>query len=115
MKLILASISALLGLALAGSVVGCGCDTSATSSVTVDVVDTTGAAVEGATVTYSVDDGVPNPCELMAGSSFVCGWEESGDFTITVKHGAETKTATVTVDDGSCHVDGEVIKVTIGS
>ena len=109
-------LSSSFALSLAGCTVESACTEEARSSVTVEVVDASGAPVLDATVTYSVGGAAAKACEntLMNGS-YVCGYEETGDFTITVTRGAETKTQTLTVTADECHVIGKNIQIKLGA
>jgi len=115
------ALVSLLGLA------GCGtdsigpdgaCTTEARSSVTVKVVDMAGAFVADAVVTFTVDGGASETCELFPdGMSYTCGYERDGQITVTATKGADTKTQSVTVTktaDG-CHVEGQSITITLGT
>jgi hypothetical protein len=104
-------------------VAGCGdvddgiaCTTEARSSVTVSVVDASGAPVTDATVQYSVDKGPMTNCEQPGpDGAYVCGYEQKGSFIITATRGAMTGTATVTVTADECHVIGQTVKITLGT
>lgn len=115
-------LCALVALASFG-LLGCGdeavgCTMEARSSVTVKLVDGTGAPVTDATVTFSVEGGAAEACEnLLMDGSYTCGYERSGAITVTATKGADMKTQTVTVtmtDDG-CHVVGQSITLTLGA
>jgi len=105
-----------------GILMGCGgeemdCTTEARSSVTVQVVDASGAAVTDAVVKFSVDGGATQDCDNPLGSDniYTCGYEIAGNFTITATRGGMTGTATATVTAGDCHVNGQTAKITLGS
>ena len=94
------------------------CTLEARSSVTVKVVDMAGAVIADAVVTFSVNGGAAETCEAFPdGTSYVCGLEREGQFSITATKGADTKTQAVTVTktaDG-CHVEGQTITITLGA
>ncbi|MRG96205.1 hypothetical protein [Polyangium spumosum] len=89
------------------------CTLIATVSVTVEVVDGTGAPVTDADLTYTVNGGPSKPCEQVFENSYDCGTEEAGDFVITANRDASTKTASVTVTADECHVIGQTLTMTI--
>ncbi|GDX78242.1 hypothetical protein LBMAG42_00530 [Deltaproteobacteria bacterium] len=97
-------------LLLAFGLTGCGsqaevCDEMAVYSVRVQMVDQNANALQGASVSYSVDGGETGECEAFDLTSFGCGVEESGTFEIRATHaGYEDAVGTVTVTDGPCHV-----------
>lgn len=94
------------------------CTLEARSSVTVKVVDVSGAIIVDATLTFSVNGGAAEMCDVAPdGMSYVCGYERDGDITITATKGADTKSATVTVTktpDG-CHVESQTLTITLGA
>jgi hypothetical protein len=93
------------------------CTTEARSSVTVKVVDGSGAPVTDASVTFSVDGAAAQACEGFPDGSYACGFEVDGEFIIGVSKGGENKLQMVTVGmtpDG-CHVDGKTITITLGA
>jgi hypothetical protein len=110
-----------LALALLGSsLVGCGseasqaCTEEIRASVNVTVHDSNGAAVEDATVSFSVDGGASTSCQGGPQGQYACGEEITGSFVITATRGAATASATVTVEDeDSCHVHTEEVTITI--
>lgn len=105
-------------LGLVGILAGCEsvpCDESgAASSVTVSVFDASGNAYPPDDVTYSVDGGSERSCDdLGDGTEFVCGWDETGDFTITVYDGGMTWTEQVEVGSSfdGCHAQSEFVDI----
>ena len=94
------------------------CTLEARSSVTVKVVDMAGAVIADAVVTFSVNGAAAETCEAFPdGTSYTCGFEREGQFSITATKGADTKTQAVTVTktaDG-CHVEGQSITITLGA
>ena len=100
------------GLMLTGCPEPIACDASAHASISMTVVDETGAPIPDATATYTVDGGAVQDCEDWGDGSLVCGIEEAGDFEITVDAwGFETATIQQTVGADECHVDGQVLEV----
>lgn len=96
---------------------GGGCDMSAASSVTVSVVDGSGALAPADDVTYDVDGLGEVGCENFdgVGEEWICGYEETGDFTIRAYVGSDVYTGNITVGmrpDG-CHVDSQFIDITV--
>ncbi|MDI1435626.1 MULTISPECIES: hypothetical protein [Polyangium] len=89
------------------------CTTIAAISVTVDVVDATGAAVTDADLTYTVNGGPSKACEQVVENSYDCGVEEAGNFVITATRDMATKTANVTVTSDECHVIGQTLTITL--
>ncbi len=92
------------------------CTDIAMASVSLSVADLDGAAVTDATVTYTVDGGEAKDCESWDDGQYVCGWEEPGTIVVSVaKEGFVTVTETVEVGmtDDQCHVEGEVLDVTL--
>lgn len=84
------------------------CTTEARASVTVQVTDGDGAAIDDATVTFAVDGGDELPCDAMSGGQYVCGWEAAGDFVVRVEaQGYEPWEGEATVEADACHVIGE--------
>lgn len=89
------------------------CTTLAAVSVTVTVVDSTGAGVTDAELTYTVNGGASKPCEQVIENTYDCGVEEAGDFVITATRDMATKTANVTVTSDECHVIGQTLTLTL--
>jgi len=85
----------------------------AVSSLTINVSDNDGAPFEDASVRYSVDGGTVRDCEGNSGT-WICGWEESGDFEVEVSStGFETQIVTAEVEAGECHVIPQSIDVAL--
>ena len=90
------------------------CDTLAVASVNLIITDGTDP-VDDATVQYSLAGEAPVDCEsISAANEWVCGWEVSGDLTITVDApGFSPYTETVTVGSDACHVISESLDVVL--
>lgn len=91
---------------------GCSCTQDIQHSATVIVVETSGSVISDATVTYCVDGGVERGCTFVGqGSTYLCGWEEIGEFTITARKGMSSTSTTVTVEEefGCSHPDQPTI------
>lgn len=92
------------------------CTDIAIASVSLSVVDESGAAVADAEATFTVDGGSKQICENTGNGGYACGWEVAGTFEVTVaKEGLESVTEAVVVgmtEDG-CHVDGQVLDITL--
>lgn len=89
------------------------CTSMATASVTVNVSLPDGSPASGVTVTFNAGDGA-QPCETYQAGSYVCGWEVAGDLEIHgVLDGYDSFDATVTVPQDECHVQGQVLDVTL--
>lgn len=113
------AVSLLLALA------GCGgtdetifCTLEARSSVVVQVVDTAGAPLAGATVSYRVDSGPEQAAECYAPpdgcSTFIAGREVAGEFSIRAgKAGYQSASASVSVQRDVCHVITREIVMTL--
>ncbi len=87
------------------------CDTSASASVTVTVVDADGAAVSGEAVTWSADGGEFAACDGL-GDTWACGWEVAGTLTVRVEaEGFLAAEEVVHITQGTCHVDQQQITV----
>lgn len=81
------------------------CDEMAVYSVRVQTVDQNANAIQGASLTYSVDGGASAECEAFDLTSFGCGIEEAGSFELTATlAGYEDAVETTTVTEGPCHV-----------
>lgn len=81
------------------------CDTMAAASTSVQVVDASGAPVQEATLTWTSDTGGSGACDAMPDGVWVCGWEVSGEITVTAQaEGYEDGVGSVTVPQGECHV-----------
>jgi hypothetical protein len=101
---------------LPGCVAQTACTTDAQSSVTVTVVDATGAVVTDAVVTFTVDSGTLETCApLPDGTSCTCGYEREGTFAVTAIKGGMTNTryVTITKSGDACHVEGQSITITL--
>lgn len=89
-----------------------GCDAMAVGSVTVRVYDPEGLPVRRATVEWRRDGSAYAPCDGMpAPGEWVCGWEEAGELTVRVRaEGYATFEGTVTVPQGECHVEAQLLE-----
>lgn len=111
----------IVGALIASSLTGCGlindaprsCNDLAVASVNVIVRDATGAPVSGARVDYTVDGGELEACDDLGDGSYVCGYEVSGMFSITAVEGTNEATDQVTVTRDECHVNPEVLTLTL--
>ena len=90
------------------------CTAEARSSISLTIVDDAGMQITDAIASYSVDGGAVRDCEGFGGGALVCGWEEAGEFTVTVDalgYGAKTFTQMVEADE--CHVVTEVVELVL--
>lgn len=79
------------------------CDDSAVASVQVIVTDSSAGPIDGATVTWSAG-GESGDCESVEGTTLVCGWDVTGEMTLTASAaGYVEQTQTVTVESDGCH------------
>lgn len=107
--------------AVAATLTGCeslvDCTTDARASVQLTVVDSSGAAIAGASATYTIEDEdwpAPQPCEDMGGGTLVCGWEVDDTFHIEVTApGYASETLELDVFADECHVITEQVTVTL--
>jgi len=107
---IVAIITSLAGCDFGGQA----CTDLAAASVTLVVIDETGAAITDADASYSVDGADSQPCETFDSTSYVCGWEASGSIEVTVtKAGYQDAVETVEVGADECHVIGETLEITL--
>jgi hypothetical protein len=91
------------------------CTDMAVYSTTVSVRDASGAPVEGATLTYTVDgEEPPLPCQELSEGRYVCGLEASGHFVIRAsKDGYDDASAEVDVGADECHPIPEAVTLTL--
>ncbi len=83
---------------------GPGCYGSDGYSLMLNLVDESNQPVLGAEVSYAVDGGAEQDC-IFDGYSWICGWEETGNFEVWVDvmtYSPETLEYTIGAD--SCHV-----------
>lgn len=118
-------LRSLVLLALAPLLPACGgsiaCTAEAVASVSVTVVDEAGQRVEDARVTFTRDGGAEEQAEcvpVVMGTGcarWVAGWEQPGDFVIkaTSADGARQAQGQASVDDGTCHVEGQSLQLTL--
>lgn len=116
MRIPLLLLSLLAGCSVPDRDGGVDCTTEARASVIVRVVDDAGAAVADASVRWSVpdeDDG--GACEASPdGESWTCGWERSGELTVTAEApGRSPVEATVEVGADACHVQTEAVTLVL--
>lgn len=102
----------LVAVGLQGCIIVCPeppvCTDLAASSVSLDVVHPEGGAIEGAEAWYRANGGELQLCERIEASSFVCGWEESGEIEIQVEApGFLPASDIVYVEADECHVYSE--------
>lgn len=91
---------------------GTNCTLEAVTSVSVNVKDVDGAAIDDAEVVYTVDDGDEEDCDNLGEGRYACGAEVAGDFVVTaIKAGYADAERGVTVEDGECHVAGETVEL----
>lgn len=99
---------------------GYDCDASAYSSVGVQVLDQQDQPIQGAKGSYIVARmegwtatvSKSRPCESAHEGGLICGFEESGYFTIHITHpDYNDETAHVHVTEDSCHVHPEGVTV----
>ena len=97
------------------------CTTEAVASVSVTVLDEAGQRVQDARVTFTRDGGAEEQADCVPSttgsgcSGWVAGWEQPGDFVIkaTSADGTRQAQGQVTVDDGTCHVEGQSLQLTL--
>ncbi|MCB9778929.1 MAG: hypothetical protein H6742_10230 [Alphaproteobacteria bacterium] len=91
------------------------CSTEARASVQLEVVDTLGDRIPGATATYTIEgENWPHPqdCEDLGGGDLVCGWEVDDVFHIEVSApGYTTESVEIEVFADECHVITEQLSV----
>ena len=100
------------------ALVGCdrpiqACPAIAQSSVQIDLTDADGAPIPAANVQFSVDGGATQDCESWDDGTYVCGWEQVGEFVISIEaDGYEPIEVEATVDgyDG-CDLDSQLLDV----
>lgn len=90
---------------------GIDCDAMAVASVMVRVASADGTEIIGADVSIVGEEA----CESHdGGSTFVCGWERSGDLTIRADAiGYSEAEQDVFVPQGQCHVETQQIVITL--
>lgn len=86
------------------------CTTEEVPSVLVTVLDSRGALVMDAELSYSVG-GAPQPCDNLVGGLYRCGSETRGDFAIQAIRGLEIGSGSVEVTAGQCHVITQEIQI----
>jgi hypothetical protein len=93
---------------------GIPCTTEEVPSVLVTALDSSGALVTDAELSYSVG-GAPQPCENLLGGLYGCGSELRGDFAIQAVRGEESGSTRVEVTAGECHVITQEILIRLQS
>lgn len=104
------------------------CTDLAAASVNIQIVDVDGNPMVPTSVTYTVDGGAEQEAECVNEpcTEWVAGWEVEGDFEITVSYeevdpedelcswsDSVTESVSVGLTEDECHVDGEVLEVTL--
>lgn len=91
------------------------CTTEARASVRVVAADSSGAAVQGTAVSFSLDDGATfQPCDDISEGRWVCGWEVEGDILVRAEAaGYVPVERAITVDSDECHVIGESVTLSL--
>jgi len=91
------------------------CTAEMVPSTIVTVVDELGGAIPSATVTHTLEDGVPTACDDEGRPGvFVCGWEQRGLITIAADATGHTEElAAVTVSGDACHVETKFVTLTL--
>jgi len=92
------------------------CSDEARAGLTITVVDSNGARVCDATVVAHDGTFSENLMQLGYGSGCTYGgaWERPGTYTIDVVSGSKAKTVeNIVVTSGECHVNGQVLTVTL--
>jgi hypothetical protein len=113
----MSKLALLLALALLSS--SCSSDDSVACtadlrpSTRVTVLDSAGAPVLDADVTYRVDGDIERSCTLSGAELYICGFEEQGRFVIRALRGDEEGEARVSVRADVCHVVPEDVTLTL--
>ena len=108
-------------LALTPALTGCPattCTTEAAVSVSVTVLDDSGASVAEAEVVYSVDGGADADCEDFTAGVWACGYEATGEITVTASapgYDTASETVTVALTPDECHVVGQPVELTLAA
>lgn len=90
------------------------CTAEARSSISLTLVDPDGAAIDDATVSYTVDGGDSEACEAFTNGSYACAYEVAGAFDVTIDAaGFEPDSFTVDVLEDECHVITQVVERTL--
>lgn len=91
------------------------CTTEARASVQLTVVDASGAAIDGASATYTIEsESWPQPqdCEDIGDGTLICGWEVEDLFHIEVEApGYAAASVEIEVGGDECHVITELVEV----
>ena len=90
------------------------CTDDIRESITLNVFDALGAAIDAATATYSVDGSPIEDCDAFGDGTMSCGTELVGEFTVTVDaQGFDPEVFVQFVDHDKCHVITEHVDVTL--
>ncbi|NCG19362.1 MAG: hypothetical protein GWP91_10175 [Rhodobacterales bacterium] len=90
------------------------CTNDLRSSITLNVFDEFGDAIDAAMATYSVDGSAVEDCDAFGDGTMSCGNELGGEFTVTVDAQGFTPEVFVQfVDQDKCHVITEHVDVTL--
>ena len=90
------------------------CDEMAVYSVRVQIVDQNASALQGASVSYSVDGGEVATCDAFDLTSFGCGIEEAGEFELVASlAGYDDAVKSTTVSEGPCHVIANAVTMVL--
>jgi hypothetical protein len=91
------------------------CTDLAAFSVSAVVVDERGIAIQGATVTYTVNGSEEAPCDAID-NGYACGIEQVGTIVVFARKDGfadASAQATVVQDDLGCHVVTEVVQLVL--
>ena len=95
------------------------CSTEARASVSISVVDESGASFTPEGVVFSVDGGEERVADCVDAhcTQWVAGWEETGEFLVTAlgAYGETSANAVVELTDDGCHVVGQVMTLELES
>jgi hypothetical protein len=96
------------------------CDDMAMASVSITVVDGTGAAVRDAKVSFTLNGGQSQDAQCVGGAagdcrSWTAAYEQAGTFVVTATSadGSKTDRKEAVVTSGSCHVNGVSMTLTL--
>jgi len=104
---------------LLAALVGCipiepTCTLEARASLGVTVVDDTGAGIDDAIVTASLEGGETKTCESTGGGGYFCDFfEVEGTFVVTATRGGASDIASVDVAGDACHVETEAVELVL--
>lgn len=93
---------------------GTACTEMAAASVMLTVTDANDAEIPGASAEWTGPDGAAGTCDSLGNGTFNCGYEVSGEISVTVSaEGYDDVTKSVVVDHDECHVIGESLTVVL--